>query len=425
MSNDADLAGVLERINLSQYHDTLVDNGFDDWRTVSDITEEDLERLGFKMGHKRKLQREIATLRGTAAGGAIPLATPSSLSAGSETSPPMHQYTPPSTKRKDDTGKMEEKTVKRRYRRHPRPDPKAPKRPKTAYVKFADHIRSDPAVSAQSFVQIAKIVGRRWQDMDPRERATEWEEPAALEIQEWEKQMERYKSTAEHQTYQAYLEDFRNKNTPPARPSVPELPPALLASTSSSSASQSAQDHSPFELPNIIDIPDLDTQSSNDNSQLAIDQAIGELSALLSGPVSEVQTYDHGRLPPREIMDLVLNCFFEGTGNLFFVYTRQEVRLLIDKIYQAGEKHDNWALLDLLAIAAVGSYYDINFPGHMRRSFYFSCLQILDKLKTANYLRCMRLFTCLALYCTLEKSSRAWSLIGSCTLPCNLSPPTY
>ena len=59
-----DLTEVLERIGLTQYAQVLSENGFHNWESVADITEDDLTALEFKLGHRRLLQREIATYRG-------------------------------------------------------------------------------------------------------------------------------------------------------------------------------------------------------------------------------------------------------------------------------------------------------------------------------------------------------------------------
>jgi len=50
----------LAGLGLDQYYDILHSNGFDTWESVSEITESDLERLHFKLGHRRKLLRAIA-----------------------------------------------------------------------------------------------------------------------------------------------------------------------------------------------------------------------------------------------------------------------------------------------------------------------------------------------------------------------------
>jgi hypothetical protein len=117
------LSDALARIGLTNYLQVLSENGFRDWETVVDITEEDLTALNFKLGHRRALQREIATWRG------VPLSLsldaeatspePTSLSTSALETLARQQSTPPPRE-------------KRRYRRHPRADSNAPKKPKTA-----------------------------------------------------------------------------------------------------------------------------------------------------------------------------------------------------------------------------------------------------------------------------------------------------
>lgn len=117
------LSEVLHRIGLAEYLQPLVANGFHDWETVLDITEEDLANLDFKLGHRRNLQREIATFRGLPSSETLEIAKttpePSPLSL-SGLDPFTVQTSLPAPKEK------------RRYRRHPRPDANAPKKPKTA-----------------------------------------------------------------------------------------------------------------------------------------------------------------------------------------------------------------------------------------------------------------------------------------------------
>lgn len=38
--------------------------GFGTWEDVMDINERDMEKIGMKLGHRRKLQREIASSNG-------------------------------------------------------------------------------------------------------------------------------------------------------------------------------------------------------------------------------------------------------------------------------------------------------------------------------------------------------------------------
>lgn len=158
-----ELRAKLEQMGLGQYATILHKNGFDDWETVLDITEEDLDSLGFKRGHRRMLQKEIAAARG------LPLMSPVEGSRYQSSASGVTVIT---------TQESFEKKTKRRYRWHPRSDPNAPKKPKTAYVNFADHLRSDPTISTLSFVDIAREVGKRWQTLDPAAKQ-EWENRAA------------------------------------------------------------------------------------------------------------------------------------------------------------------------------------------------------------------------------------------------------
>jgi hypothetical protein len=54
----------LIQLGLQGYFHVLVGNGFDTWEKITIIAELDLDRLGFKLGHRRLLQRKIADLHG-------------------------------------------------------------------------------------------------------------------------------------------------------------------------------------------------------------------------------------------------------------------------------------------------------------------------------------------------------------------------
>jgi hypothetical protein len=126
-----DFREKLKNLGLSQYETALCDNGFEDWKTILDITEQDFVELGFKLGHRRILQREISRYR----------LCSFSQDRASKTQQPIKSESrdtlPPTS-----STLINEKRNKRRYRWHPRPDPNAPKRPKTAYVQFADQLRA-------------------------------------------------------------------------------------------------------------------------------------------------------------------------------------------------------------------------------------------------------------------------------------------
>ncbi|KAI8090935.1 uncharacterized protein B0P05DRAFT_293614 [Gilbertella persicaria] len=70
------LGQFLQNYKLSQYYDTFVAEGFDRLLSLFDITESDLISLHVKRGHRRVLQRAIATARG------VPLTTPIMINYG-------------------------------------------------------------------------------------------------------------------------------------------------------------------------------------------------------------------------------------------------------------------------------------------------------------------------------------------------------
>src|SRR5215469_420133 len=59
-----DVASWLRSLGLEQYEATFRDNAIDD-NVLPDLTDQDLEKLGVLLGHRRKLLRAIANLQGT------------------------------------------------------------------------------------------------------------------------------------------------------------------------------------------------------------------------------------------------------------------------------------------------------------------------------------------------------------------------
>ncbi|KAI8876879.1 hypothetical protein K501DRAFT_231263, partial [Backusella circina FSU 941] len=66
----AKVKAFLNSCNLTRHVDTFIEEGFDGMRALFEVTEADLASMGIKRGHRRLLQRAIATARG------IPQTTP-------------------------------------------------------------------------------------------------------------------------------------------------------------------------------------------------------------------------------------------------------------------------------------------------------------------------------------------------------------
>ncbi|ORX91959.1 HMG-box, partial [Basidiobolus meristosporus CBS 931.73] len=207
----------LRKCKLEQYADTFISEGFDQLKSLLEITESDLAAMDVKRGHRRLLQREIASIRGipTTHPIGVPLVPPEGAFISLNDpgmSIPMHQLSPASGELSGDANGN-----KRKYRRHPKPDKNAPEKPPSAYVMFSNKVRNELKDQNMTFTEIAKIVGDRWKSISPEEK-DEVERSAAKEKEEYYQILNAYKETEEYREYQRYLEEFRKKSGSCVRP---------------------------------------------------------------------------------------------------------------------------------------------------------------------------------------------------------------
>ncbi|KAL9116895.1 MAG: hypothetical protein Q9187_006577 [Circinaria calcarea] len=200
---------ILSRLGLAQYLPTFLNEGFDTWETVLDITESDLDSLNVKLGHRRRLQREIANARGLSFD--RPIASPIRGTSSEDIHPFEGGETPDSKKCESD--KSSGNGRKRKYRRHPKPDENAPERPPSAYVIFSNKVREDLKPQNLSFTEIAKRVGECWQVLVAEEKEL-YDSQASLAKEKYNSELSKYKKTTEYRDYSLYLADFKTKNAP-------------------------------------------------------------------------------------------------------------------------------------------------------------------------------------------------------------------
>ncbi|CAZ86497.1 unnamed protein product [Tuber melanosporum] len=199
-----DLEEVLARLGLSQYLGRLSEEGFEKWEAVMDITEQDLAFLNFKLGHRRLLQREIASARGVPPTQALT----SVHNYPSDDIEPEDRSSPKPFKQ--DSGKGIAPTGKRKYRRHPKPDEHAPEKPPSAYVMFANRVRDELKGQNLSFTDIAKLVGEKWKVLDPENKES-YEHEASIAKEKYNSELLEYKKTDSYKEYIQYLSDFKSK----------------------------------------------------------------------------------------------------------------------------------------------------------------------------------------------------------------------
>jgi hypothetical protein len=418
-----ELREVLERLGLTEYLQVLTENGFHNWDTVVDITEEDLTTLNFKLGHRRALQREIATYRGLPSSLSLDPETlsiePTNLSTSALEILARQTSTPPPRE-------------KRRYRRHPRPDPNAPKKPKTACtmsalvspcniaksrpdVNFADQLRTDPEVSQLSFVNIAREVGRRWQDL-PAEQKRVWESSAARAMQEFEAQMDEYKKTESWRKYQLYLKEFRSQQAQQSQPSSVKRPYASRSTTDSSNNTRVLSRASPCSTDSPINAPllspaGIEAEACHNALTLAFSELVALRGEILN---SGHQPYDEHHLPQEELVKRAMYAFIQGTGSLLFLWTYEQADEVLDRLYRPQKPVDAMTLAECFTVAAMGAHYDVEcFPDRIRQILYASgTLHFHEQTARQDYMRTMRLMLFMSFYALLEKHLSARYLIG-------------
>ncbi|KAI0974241.1 hypothetical protein F4678DRAFT_458207 [Xylaria arbuscula] len=196
------LETVFGELGISQYLGAFLDQGFDSWDTILDITESDLDALGVKLGHRRKLQRRIANYRGVAPGASLVSPTRTSIEDV------RHDSNRTDVERID--VKVGPSVVKRKYRRHPKPDENAPERPPSAYVLFSNKMREDLKGQNLTFTEIAKLVGENWQNLGRTEKEP-FEKQANEAKEKYNQSLGEYKKTTECKKYNDYLLEFRKR----------------------------------------------------------------------------------------------------------------------------------------------------------------------------------------------------------------------
>ncbi|TID20826.1 hypothetical protein E6O75_ATG05591 [Venturia nashicola] len=380
----------LKQLGLAQYAEALVENGFEDWATVLDITEDDLDELGFKLGHRRILQREIALQqeRPTLPGDRR---TPS-------TTPTENEAISPTTAA-ENLSNAPEKRTKRRYRWHPRADPNAPKRPKTAYVNFADHLRTDSQVAGMTFVDIAREVGRQWQVMHAAVKQ-EWENQAAAAMQSYEDQMDSYRKTKSHQDYQDYLQSFKKAPGKSARQKPKSDSPRRTCS-------QTDGMH-PLSSPSLSTDYVLQIECRK-----AFENAMFELRRLKM-EYNDMQPYSPHDLPPEEMCKHAIDSLVEGAGPLMHFFSLPAATRVISRAYHSRIPPNNLTVSELCVAAAAGAQLDTGrLPQQVVRKLLASTFMLLDTvdIDERSYLRVMRILLCLSTHSVLRKHLSARTFI--------------
>lgn len=283
-------------------------------------------------------------------------------------------------------------------------------------MNFADDLRATPEISALSFVQIAREVGRRWQEL-PVERKRVWESNAARAMQEFEAHMDEYKKTENWRKYQAYLVEFKaqqqkasNRKRSGSTRTLSSMHTEYLRPSSSTSSDNPVSHPSPES-----------TSTEAEQCHNALTLAFSELVSLRGEILGQGNhPYDEQHLPSEDLVRRAMRAFVQGTGSLLYMWTYQEVDQILDRIYRPQKPVDAMTLAECFTVAAMGTHYDVDcFPDRTRMVLYASgTLLFNEKTARIDHMRTMRLLLSMAFYALLEKHMSARYLIGKWTCPC-------
>ncbi|KAI8141798.1 hypothetical protein BJV82DRAFT_617570 [Fennellomyces sp. T-0311] len=247
MPPDQQVRRFLANCNLSQYSNTMIHEGFDQLEALLEVTEQDLEQMGVKRGHRRLLQRAISNARrlsslsllfsnqnpdyfgssdhperaGDPTRDQLVLLTPPTSHASAGAAAVSHRASVSSMSTGAQTSSSNDEDMvtsenlsrvwKRKYRRHAKADDNAPKKPLSAYVMFSNEIRVELKDQNLSFTTLSKVTGDRWKKLSPNERKF-YEIKAAYAKQDYAVALAKYELTDEHKQYQQYLSEFRMRH---------------------------------------------------------------------------------------------------------------------------------------------------------------------------------------------------------------------
>lgn len=389
----SELSMALARLGLSQYAERLRNNGFDDWETVMAITETDLMELHFKLGDRRKFQRAI--LEYSSSSGFHGEYGASSHPLPSEGLPIMDEHSEVTSRSSQQAGPST-----RPYRRHPRPDHDAPTRPKTAYVLFGEHVREDAEVNGLSFAEISKKTGKRWKELSQEQRVNVWEAPAASRLQDYKKELEQYKRTENYQSYQTYLERFKQQKDSRELIKLSDKKASSSSEFSPVGPPASSQGQGRFEdtRQESVDSGNLNSEGRLPDTASHVESGMEEVRHISKALGIDPHLIRIAAFPPEQVTTKAVEAFLHGTGLLLYLWDRDEALGLVRSVYHLRSDSRPEHATEVFAMSAVGGYCDGGADTiSLQEMFLHFFLSMLSSPLDMCDLRRMRLFACLAM----------------------------
>ncbi|OQV10927.1 hypothetical protein CLAIMM_14847 [Cladophialophora immunda] len=129
---------------------------------------------------------------------------------------------------------------------------------------------------------------------------------------------------------------------------------------------------------------------------------------------SAARVYSVNDLPPEHLVLYGIRAYFNCTYTLLYIYEKQEMDDILNRVYRTHEAVDNATLCELCAVAAVGNHYDGDkFDGSIMEALFQTATIYMSDCIESQFLRGMRVILCLSIISSLTKRASARLLIAS------------
>ncbi|KIW99011.1 uncharacterized protein Z519_00674 [Cladophialophora bantiana CBS 173.52] len=126
------------------------------------------------------------------------------------------------------------------------------------------------------------------------------------------------------------------------------------------------------------------------------------------------RVYTVNDLPPENLILYGIRAYFNYTYTLLYIYEKQEIDDILNRVYRTHEAVDNATLCELCALAAVGSHYEGDkFDGPVMEALFHTATIYMSDCIESQFLRGMRVILCLGIISSMTKRASARLSISS------------
>jgi hypothetical protein len=228
-----------------------------------------------------------------------------------------------------------------------------------------------------------------------------WEAPATDKTQDYKEELKRYKQTENYQNYSTYLEKFRQEQRNPEPTTTPDYKFSCTSESSSPILLPASQVQKEFEATGqeYFDVEDLYVNGQSQDVISSVRLEMEEVRRVSKAFGVNLHLIRAAAFPPEHLTTQAVEAFLYGTGSLLYFWGREEAVGLVKSVYQLDRSTTPVHATEVFAMSVVGSYCDpdAHSMSH-QRDFLNFFLHLLSSSSDMSNLRCMRSFTCLAIY---------------------------